>query len=291
MTKSVKEKNRLSLIRKIRESNYEFFDPNAIKIKLRYTSNYAKPRIKKSYYRRLITKSNFKDKLKELLSPIVRHLDLFDFNILIDFMTYRSVDDYCFVMELQNKNRVPIGDISLDNQKNTAILVETDNDEESSNPEVAIRSLIKTINKSNPIETSIRVHFHHGKDCFKHNLKVSKIANLDKHFLFLNKFIQKIDSEYDFKLLSNKTDVKFFNTYYNIGTNVSYKLKPIFDNKSSNGFRNKKNYNRFSYSLIFSEHFLIKTFIDCGILPEDLKDDYQNLTLEQIFEYVSLMKY
>lgn len=291
MTKSVKEKHRLSLIRKIRETDFEFFDPDSVKLKLCYVQYHGRSEIEKHHYREFLTNTNFKDKLKELLFPIVRHLNSFDFYINMDFTTYRGIKDYCFVMELQDKNRTPIGDILFHNPKRPAIFIEAEEGEDPSDPKTAINSLVKIVNTLSSVDVSVKVHFHHGQHCFRENLKLAKIANLDKHFLFLHDFIMNIDEKYNFKLLSKMTEVKFFNTYYNIAYGISYQIKPIFDSKSSNSFRNKSNYIHPSYPLMHNQYCLVKSFIDYGILPEELKDDYQDLTLEQIFEHANLMKY
>lgn len=279
MTKSIKEKKRLKLVRKIRESNFEFFDPEAIKIKIKYSNNNEV----KAYYKNL-NKAQFKTMLKNLLKDIVQKLNRFEFSIRVYILNVFDKNTYFLSLEFEKKES--IGTLIIENSQNF---------EDAKN--FNITDFNQQINDYNVLEAFLSINIFNfsemkeNKRYKKHIIKTMKSCNLFEHFSMVENFIDKLKYEYNFDLCSHYTGIRNFSWKYSISNTTYYSFDFYYQTGvSKRRFESRSIFDLY-YPVINDESQLLECFIKHKLFPEELDDIYKELSLNDIIEHTKMALY
>lgn len=279
MTKSIKEKERLKLVRKIRESNFEFFDPEAVKIKIRYSNSNEV----KAYYKNL-NKNQFKTMLKNVLKDIVRQLNRFEFTIRVYMSELFTKNTYFCSLDFGRKESI-----------GTLIIETSQNIEGKTN--FNIQHFNQQITNHDNLEAFLSIvifnysGINENKEYKKDIIKTMINCNLFEHFSMIKNFIDKLKYECNFDICSHYTGVRNFGFKYIISNTTYYSFDFRYKLVLSKRQVESRSIFDLYYPAVNNEAQLLECLIQHKLFPEELDDIYEDLSIEQIIEHTKMALY
>lgn len=285
MKSSKAETHRLDLVKKIRKSNFEYFNINAINLDFSFEQFGKKiidPKLIAPFFHQKIVK----DKFKSLLKNIVKNINLFELNINVKYTRYygHGKEDYCFIFDLTDSKMRTIGTLLFSISKEGAIFIDSNDKLDAMHITNELLSKLLVLKKDDVI-LSVHIYYSNEPARLKRNKKATELAKVKDHFLFQKRVLDFYYEQYNFNILESKGEICHLNMYYLINENINYYW---VISKSDIPYENFINYKK---KPDFNEETVFQDILRYQIIPPSIQEDCKDGSKEDIFAYYNLMNY
>lgn len=282
MKSSKAETHRLALVKKIKKSNFEYFNINAIKLDFSF-DQFGKGIIDQKLISPFFNQKIVKDKFKSLLINIVKNINLFELNINVTYTRYYGYgnQDYCFIFDLTDSKMRPIGTLLFSISKEGSIFI--DNDDKLDAIHITNELLSKLlVLKKDDVTLSVHIYYSNEPKRLKRNKNKTELAKVKDHFLFQKRILDLYYEQYNFDIIK---EIRHLNIYYLINENINYYWIIAKSNIPH------ENFIKYKQTLNFNEDSIFQNILKYQIIPLSIQEECKGGSKEELFAYYHLMNY